>query len=400
MTAPALPPTGHAAAENALLAQLGLPPSAAPEDVDQLHMAVSEYLAAAPSGIRGWAHAQAAALDAAYLQLTDPVGLQGSALRVPTRPPRVDPGGPATPPARRDFLPAAPPPPGEAVTAEADDLDTDDVEALYAAVTPSAHRDMRPDDRPKSRWSRPPAGAAVVAQQAQAASNPWRKLVLGAVGIATALAILVGAYNLGGGGLAAIGTNRSTAQPVASSPAIDEAKVAGLMQKLQANPNDTTTLLALANEYYAGEQYDVAGQWLDKLLAIDPKNVDALLARGAVSFNLGDLTAAEKTWQQVVAIDPKNVEAHYDLGFLFLNQASPDWAGVQREWGLVVQLGPGTQLAQTVQQHLDSLAASSMMPGASGAASAAPSGSPAASPAASVAPSASPAASPAASTQP
>ena len=98
------------------------------------------------------------------------------------------------------------------------------------------------------------------------------------------------------------------------------------------------------------------------MLAIDPKNVDALLARGAVSFNLGDLTAAEATWKQVVTIDPRNVEAHYDLGFLYLNLPTPDWAGVQREWELVVQLAPGTQLAETVQQHLDSLAASSMLP--------------------------------------
>ncbi len=119
MTAPTLPPSGRAAAENELLARLGLPPSAAPEDVDTTHEAVSEYLAAAPSSIRGWAHAQAAALDAAYLQLTDPVGLGGSALRSPTRPPRVDPGGPATPPARRDILPAAPARPNELVAATA-----------------------------------------------------------------------------------------------------------------------------------------------------------------------------------------------------------------------------------------------------------------------------------------
>ena len=42
MTAPTLPPTGHAAAENQLLAQLGLPPSAAPEDVDHIHEDVSD----------------------------------------------------------------------------------------------------------------------------------------------------------------------------------------------------------------------------------------------------------------------------------------------------------------------------------------------------------------------
>jgi hypothetical protein len=37
-----LKPTGQAAAATELLAQLGLPAGASPEDVDQLHQAVSD----------------------------------------------------------------------------------------------------------------------------------------------------------------------------------------------------------------------------------------------------------------------------------------------------------------------------------------------------------------------
>jgi len=172
------------------------------------------------------------------------------------------------------------------------------------------------------------------------------------------------------------------------------------MQKLAANPYDTVTLLALANEYYAGQQFTDAGNWLDKVLALEPNNVEALLARGAVSFNLNDLPAAETTWKKVVVIDPKNVEAHYDLGFLYLNSATPDWAGVQREWNTVIALDPTSQLAQTVKSHLDSLAAASMIPASSPAASTGASAAPGGSPAASAAPSAAPAATPAPSTSP
>ena len=141
-----LPSSGRAAEEIQLLAQLGLPSSASPEDVDQAHLAVSRYLAAAPSGLKGWAHAQATALDQAYLNLTDPVGLQSSALRSSTRPPTVVPGGPATPPARRGPVPAVAVIAATEVQAvEADsDVDTDDLGALYASVTPSVHPDMLP----------------------------------------------------------------------------------------------------------------------------------------------------------------------------------------------------------------------------------------------------------------
>jgi len=164
--------------------------------------------------------------------------------------------------------------------------------------------------------------------------------------------------------LSRVGSEMPVASQAASDapPAVDAAKVAGLMEKLAANPNDTVTLLALANEYYAGQQFTDAGNWLDKVLALEPNNVEALLARGAVSFNLNDLPAAEATWKKVVVIDPKNVEAHYDLGFLYLNSATPDWAGVQRECNTVIALAPTSQLAQSVKSHLDSLAAASMIP--------------------------------------
>ena len=57
--------------------------------------------------------------------------------------------------------------------------------------------------------------------------------------------------------------------------------------------------MALADEFYAGEQFDDAGTWLDKVLAIDPENIQGLLARGAVYFNLNDLANAETTWKTV-----------------------------------------------------------------------------------------------------
>ncbi len=413
-----LPATGHEAQESELLAQLGLPASASPEDVDNLHQAASQYLASAPPELRGWAHAQASALDEAYLQLTDPVGLQGSALRSPARPPAVVPGGPATPPVRRGPAPAADPnlavaaavatansgpddaAVGTAAEPATDEADLDDLAVLYASVTPSAHPDMLPDAKSKPKPQAAPTARRPVTPPAAAASlnapqpaNPWKRVVLAGVavfavvGIGFATIQVVGAI---GGGSAA-----PTAAPVAqaSAPAVDLAKIGTLMEKLSANPKDTVTLMGLANEYYAGEQFTDAGNWLDKVLAIEPENVQALLARGAVSFNLNDLSTAESTWKKVVAIDPKNVEAHYDLGFLYLNSATPDWAGVDREWNKVIELDPSSQLAQTVRSHLDSLAQKSMIPASSPAASAGAGTAPGGSPATSAAPGASPAAS-------
>jgi hypothetical protein len=418
MTAPMLRPTGQAAKETELLAQLGLPASASPEDVDRLHQVVSDFLAAAPADVRGWARAQLASLDSAYIQLTDPVGLGGSALRSPASPPTVVPGGPATPPARRGPAPEAEAL-GEGPAADAEDLQiegepsVEDLAALYAMVTPSAHDDMKPDaKRAKPGVAQPaqaPAAAAVtpatLAAPPTGASNIWKRIVIGAVGIAAVAAIAFGANLLVNGGGNGTSAASQVAQATSGAPTVDLAKVGGLMTRLQSNPDDIDALLALGTEYYNGGEFETAGTWFDKILAIDSKHIEALLARGAVYFNLVDFANAEKTWKTVASLAPDNVEVHYDLGFLALNQTPPDWTAVQEQWNRVIALDPTSSLAKTVKSHLDSLAGSSMIPGASGGSSAAPAASPAlpsTSPAASpsASPAASPATSPAASTKP
>ena len=44
-------------------------------------------------------------------------------------------------------------------------------------------------------------------------------------------------------------------------------------------------------------------------LAIDPKNVDALIGKGNVLSHLGNQTEAAASYDKVLAIDPKNVDA-------------------------------------------------------------------------------------------
>jgi tetratricopeptide (TPR) repeat protein len=293
----------------------------------------------------------------------------------------------------------------EAVPADEDELsgesEIEDLAALYAMVTPSAHDDMKPGAKQPKPTAAPRAAQPVVAATAPAGPNVWKRIVLGGAAVIAIAAVALGAN-------AIVNPATSNGAPAASqvaaatsgAPAVDQAKVADLMAKFQANPEDTQTLLALADEFYAGGQFETSATWLDKLLAIDPEHIQGLLARGAVYFNLVDLPSAESTWKKVAVLEPDNVEVHYDLGFLYLNQPSPNWAGVQEEWSKVIELDPTSSLAKTVKSHLESLAGASMLPGGSPGTSAAPAASPPASPAASSAPSAAPAASPAASAVP
>src|SRR5665811_2480478 len=110
------------------------------------------------------------------------------------------------------------------------------------------------------------------------------------------------------------------------------------MVKIQANPNDADSLMALGDEYYKTGDFKTAADWYTKVTAVEPTVARGDLALGASAFNQGDSATALTAWTKVLSLDETNVEAHYDLGFLYLNEQPPDMAGVQREWTRVVQL--------------------------------------------------------------
>lgn len=419
MSAPAArgKPTSPEKLERELLARLGLDPSATPEDVGAAHEAVSAYLAAAPRGLRSWARAQAAGADEAYALLTDPaalaraVALVGAGSRS-----AVLPGGPATPPAHRDTpapAAAAAVPAAAALPAGAPGyakprydengrriVSDEEIDALLAEVDPTAHREVvgtaaqRAAALTAVRPVSAPRGSALGALLGSAA---FRNLALVGATVAAIGIVAVVGYGFGGSSAAGIGSNPgAVATAAASAPVLDQARVATLMGKIQADPKDADSLMALGDEYYRIGDFATAGAWFTKVTALEPGNVRSFLALGATAFNSSNLDAAEVAWRKALDIDEKNVEAHYDLGFLYFNRQPPDMAAVQLHWNRVVELDPESELAQTVKAHLGVIASmvpASPAPNGSGAPSGSPvpSDTPAASPAGSSAPSATPA---------
>jgi cytochrome c-type biogenesis protein CcmH/NrfG len=322
------------AVERELLARLGLPAGASSQEVEAAHDDLVEYLEKAPTDLRAWSQREIAAIDEAYALLSDPT------------------------------------------------IDRAAIASIAAVAGAPAI----------------PAPVARVASKRDAAAPPastsqgrlLKRVAIAAAALVAVVAIAFAGYNLNGGtGVPSI--NGTPAPEASAATQVDPAQVAALMQKITANPKDVASLQSLADLYYQVSDFKTAGTFLDKIVAIDPKNLTALLALGAADFNQGDSVTAEKQWRAALAIDANNVEAHYDLGFMYLSESPPDVANVKLEWGKVIAIDPNSDVAKTVATHLASLDGS---PAPSGAAPASgtPSDSPA--PSASPAPAASPAASP------
>jgi len=254
---------------------------------------------------------------------------------------------------------------------------------MLAEVTPSMHRDRipaRPAPAPKARPVPVAATRRRAAVPAPAGSRSRFPQVLAVLAAIAVLAVgVVAIYQLGA--TPAVTGAQSTAAP---TPALDEAKVAALMGRIQADPNDTAALLELGDAFFTAEDFATAARWLDKLVTLDPDSITGRLLLGAAQYNLGNDAEAKAQWLAVLELEADNVEAHYYLGYLYLNLAPPDYEGVQREWAEVVRLDPDSDLASFVKSHLDALASPAASPAGSGtpsgAASQAPSSDPSAAP--------------------
>ena len=323
----------RASVERDMLARLGLPEEAGPEEIEAAYSDLVAFLESAPHDLRSWAKTNIAAADEAYAILSDP-----SASTAPFH--SLAPG----------------------------------VETPAGAVKP-----------PKSNAPR------ARAQNLQAPAVPvkrWRRL--GPVArLAIALGALLGTLAVGyvvyASDVPKVPGLTGTPAPESTAAALDTARIATLMQTIQADPSNVAALQELADIYFNAGDYTTSADWENKILVINPDDVTAHLALGAAEYNLGDSINAESNWRRVLVLDPQNVEAHYDLGFMYFSADPPDVAQTIAEWQQVVAIAPDSQIAQTVSTHLTTLEEwqSSAAPGTSAApASVAPGSSAAVAPAA------------------
>ena len=313
------------------------PSSASPQRLArgrrQLHQAVSDYLASAPADLRGWAHAQARSLDAAYLKL-------------PTRSvSRARPSGArrgrrrSYPAGRRHLRPAGAPPRRPSpmrscpwtrrrglVLARSRASPTPRTSPPCTPRDPSAHADMAPDvprggaaprgrQPPECRDGSPPGAAPATRAHLE------RRHDLGAIAFGVVGLVTVAASRLPGTrrhGTAARrrpppGLPRPRSTRPRSAPHAD----------IRANPKDTDTLIALANEFYSGEEYRRPPAGSTRCWRSIRSNIRPCYARARSSTTAG-LPVAEATWKHVLGIEPNNRRSITTSASCTSTSATPD----------------------------------------------------------------------------
>ena len=291
-----------------LLGRLGLRDNASEQDVEAAHNGLVDFLELAPHEVKSWATARTTDVDEAFALLSGP---------------------------EQDLIPPAVP----VVTTTQDGLEeTPQATVVSALPAFSARPSVSELATPGRRW-------------------PQRTQLVWAIVPLLVVAIVLAVYYMGRDsgvpGISGTPTNQATTAPAAAkAPPLDQAKVGALMQKITTNPKDVASLAGLGDLYFASADYKNASIFEQKILALDPKNQQGLLALGAAQFNLGNSAEAKKNWLVAAGLYPKSAEVHYDLGFLYFAQTPPDKVNMTIEWKKVIAIDPNSNLAKTVATHI------------------------------------------------
>jgi TolA-binding protein/RNA polymerase subunit RPABC4/transcription elongation factor Spt4 len=125
-----------------------------------------------------------------------------------------------------------------------------------------------------------------------------------------------------------------------------------LEAKLDANPDDTKTLLELAHLNNDSGFYNKAIPLYQRYLEKFPEDADARIDMGVCMYNLGDFENAMREMKEALEYEPKHQIGHLNLGVVNLTAGNSD---VAKEWfRKAVDLGPDTDVGKRAKELLNS----------------------------------------------
>lgn len=219
------------------------------------------------------------------------------------------------------------------------------VEELYETFSDQIEETGEPEEVPTLTLTGPRPG--------------WRARLRGPVGF-TALGILAAVVILGGiaWGQGRLGGGQASTPPPTPDtgimPAVQQ-QIAQLEAIVAQEPGNADALFQLGEIYVQAQQWEQAITYFRRLLIVQPDNAHAQTDIGIAHMELSRYIEAEAALFKALESDPNYVHAHYTLGFVYAFGSPADPEAARQHWQEVVNLVPGTELAQVVQVHLDQL---------------------------------------------
>ncbi len=116
-------------------------------------------------------------------------------------------------------------------------------------------------------------------------------------------------------------------------------KAEPLLEKLKSDPNNSALLIQVGAIYKATHQFKEAGEYFDKALKIDPKNVAVRSEYASCLYYDGDVDQAIDQLNQALRYNPKDANSLFNIGIMKW-QGKQDAAGALTAWQELLKSNP------------------------------------------------------------
>lgn len=123
-----------------------------------------------------------------------------------------------------------------------------------------------------------------------------------------------------------------------------------LESNIQTNPKDLVSLDSLAQMYYIAGSFEKASKYYERHLEIEPDNKEIKMDLAGTYYNLKKINKAIELIQDVLKKEPTYAFGLYNLGIIYASTGNKEEA--LKNWKLLVQHHPGTEMAQIAQQRI------------------------------------------------
>ncbi|MFQ6114712.1 MAG: tetratricopeptide repeat protein, partial [bacterium] len=126
-----------------------------------------------------------------------------------------------------------------------------------------------------------------------------------------------------------------------------------LESRIEADPKDLVSIDSLAQMFYIAGSYDKASEYLKMHLDVEPDNRDVKMFLATTYGTLNRTDEAIALIKEILKEEPTYAFGLYNLGLIYAHQGNKDEA--LKNWKLLVQHYPGTDIAKSAQQQIHNL---------------------------------------------
>ncbi|OGT97732.1 MAG: hypothetical protein A2079_01620 [Geobacteraceae bacterium GWC2_48_7] len=156
----------------------------------------------------------------------------------------------------------------------------------------------------------------------------------------------------------------SMQQPAAvggTTPADYAARIAEAEKVVAQDPKNLNAWISLGNDYFDTEQAQKAINAYSKALEIQPDNPNVLTDQGVMFRKVGWFDKAAANFEKAYKLDPKHLQSLFNLGIVYsVDMKQPEKA--KAVWTKYLQIDPSSQNAAQIREMMSS-AGGSKQPG-------------------------------------